>query len=123
MFAIGFVGSRKYKNHCLVEELVDALPDTTTVVSGGCIGVDTTAVDRAKPRLVTIVHLPKTEDKEGYFERNKLIATSSDFVYAFIPRGQLRSGAWNTINWCRRYKVPYEVLDEEGKQWDRKWKS
>lgn len=119
----GVVGSRKFNNRPLVETLVDRLPDKTVVVSGGCEGVDTWAVEQARPRLGTIVYTPKKKDKAGFFARNQRIAVNSDFVYAFIPQGQMKSGAWNTINWCRKHHVEYVVFNQHGEAWDRKWKS
>lgn len=103
--------------------MVDTLPMDVRVVSGGCEGVDKWAIERAYLRgLMGTEFLPKEKNKESYFARNRLIAEHSDGVIAFIPRGQLRSGTWNTINHCRQLDVPYTVFDENGETWDRKWK-
>lgn len=121
---IGIVGSRRYKNRARVEHMVDTLPTDAIIISGGCEGVDKWAINRGSLRALTgMEFLPKEKNKESYFARNRLIVENSDTVIAFIPRGQMRSGAWNTINHCRQLNVPYTVFDENGETWDRKWRS
>lgn len=44
-----------------------------------------------------IIHPAKVKNKNGYFARNKLIARDSEILLAFIPKGQYRSGTWNTV--------------------------
>ena len=45
---VGVVGSRRRKDSGSVYDLVESLPKNSVVVSGGCWGPDTWAVDRAK---------------------------------------------------------------------------
>ena len=118
----GIVGSRRYRNKTRVESFIDLLPQNTKVKSGGCVGVDSWAAAHAQFRGLDVQEfLPETNTREGYFARNELIAKRSTQVVAFIPRNQMRSGAWNTIKWCRIHGSPYIVLDEDGNIWDRKW--
>jgi len=121
---VGIVGSRKFANRELVESFVrlcGAMYGADThIVSGGCVGVDTWAADAAESLGLHVVEfLPKTKTREGYFARNKQIADNCDLLVAFIPKGQERSGAWNTCNWRRKAGLTYFVFDEEGQRWNR----
>lgn len=137
MINIGIVGSRKFKNRGLVVRIVDGLMrsfgSSFTLVSGGCVGSPDQYSEEHFDFMVRMdifdgvskpkkkIFLPKTNDKDGYFERNRLIAENSDFLIVFIPRNQVRSGAWNTVKWMRNKKSQngYVVIDEEGKRWNR----
>jgi predicted Rossmann fold nucleotide-binding protein DprA/Smf involved in DNA uptake len=86
---------------------VNALPDGTTVISGGAKGVDTCAVETAKARgLAYIEHLPDlsgtklyAEMTERYYARNTKIATDCDELVAFTEKP--KGGTWNTIKTAR----------------------
>lgn len=123
---IGVIGSRKFADKELVQKVLDGIRASEgdfIVVSGGCEGVDTWAVEWAKQHgLPYVEKLPEKPGKDAYFARNKLIAEGSTRIVAFIPSRQMRSGAWNTVKWARLAGVPYTVLDERGEEWDRRWK-
>ncbi|MBD3405112.1 MAG: hypothetical protein GF411_03120 [Candidatus Lokiarchaeota archaeon] len=124
MMKIGIIGSRRYRNKTFVKRVINLLPSDTRVISGGCDGVDTWAVQYAKKLgLKTHEFIPEFQSREAFFSRNRLIAINTDVLIAFIPLGQMRSGAWNTINYQREFKKPYVVFDEHGDTWDREWKT
>lgn len=83
---VGIVGSRDFAHPDLITNLVDRLPITTTVVSGGARGPDTIAETRAKERGLPTEILPADWDKHGKnagFLRNSTIVKTSDWVVAF----------------------------------------
>ena len=110
---IAIVGSRKRNtpwDNKAVNDLVDSFDSGTLVVSGGCRGVDTWAVNRALDRgLHTRVFYPNIRKDmqyhhmvEEYYRRNREIVDNSDMVYAFIaPDGIDRGGTWYTINYAK----------------------
>lgn len=100
----GIVGSRRRSCKPEVIALVGSFPADAVVVSGGCRGVDTWAVEAALARGLKIaVHLPllpATQDYkescEAYYARNKRIAEDSDMLYAFVAADR-RGGTENTV--------------------------
>ena len=65
---IGIVGSRRRLDKQSVLNLVDNLPKDAIVISGGCIGVDTWAVERAKQRGLKVqVFHGLAGEKKGHF--------------------------------------------------------
>jgi len=129
---IAIIGSRRYNNIIQVRETMDCiLRDKNIwsfVISGKCPkknSVDNWAIDYAQDLgYHTMEFPPKFNTKEYFFDRNKYMAEVADFILAFIPRNQIRSGAWNTISELRKLNSDhkfYMVIDEEGKMWDRLW--
>jgi len=109
---VGIVGSRKRQCKAEVEALVEALPDNAVVVSGGCRGVDTWAVDAAKARgLRTEVFSPQPKGPgykwacRAYTERNKKIGESVDVLHAF-PATNRKGGTEQTIRFAEKQGVP-----------------
>ena len=106
---VGIVGSRQRTDKHNVIKLVDSLPQNSVVVSGGCRGVDTWALVRAKQRgLHTIVCKPDlTNAKENYeiakkfYERNKKIVQHSNIIIAFVAPNR-KGGTENTIKWAKK---------------------
>ena len=83
---VAIVGSRGYDKLELVRQYVRGLPTDTVVVSGGALGVDSTAVTEAKLcGLATTVYLPEWAKygKSAGFRRNVLIVNDADVVVAF----------------------------------------
>ena len=83
---IGIVGSRDYPRLDQVVELVQALPEGTTVISGGAQGVDITAEVTAKAHGLDRIIFPALWDKYGKRAgaiRNQQIVESSDRIIAF----------------------------------------
>lgn len=83
---VAIVGSRNYHNLRAVAEYVETLPSDTTVVSGGAVGVDTTAAVAARRRgLIVEEHLPNYAKygRSAPLIRNGDIVAHADFVAAF----------------------------------------
>lgn len=109
---VGIVGSRRRQCSEEVEALVGTLPADAVVVSGGCRGVDTWAVEAAKARgLQTEVFSPQPKGPgykwmcRAYTERNKKIAESVDVLHAF-PSADRKGGTEQTIRFAEKRGVP-----------------
>lgn len=108
---VGIIGSR---NRCDVEDrvnvynLVNSLEIGTTVVSGGCRGIDTYAEEAAKRRgLDTLIFKPILNDHDSYssmvkayHERNRKIVDTADLIYAFPAVSGLSGGTKNTVDYA-----------------------
>ena len=122
---IAIVGSRKRsfidgkkinkKTKKEVEDLVASLDIDDIVVSGGCKGVDSWAVDSAIKRgMTTHVCLPFIYDTmdygqmvQEYYRRNREVVDFSDKIYAFISKDLIKKGGtWYTIEYARSKKKP-----------------
>ena len=110
---IAIVGSRRRLDKHKVEALVAELPDDVIVISGGCEGVDTWAVEAADARgLETIEHEPKDvletasyyERVQAFYDRNYLIAEDAvDGIFAFVADDR-KGGTENTIKHAKKLK-------------------
>jgi len=106
---VAIVGSRKRSDKQNVYDVVDSLDKKDVVVSGGCVGVDTWAEDRANERgLKTEIYKPRFNAAKGYHEivkvyyaRNKQIAEAADIVFAFVWKSRT-GGTENTIEYARK---------------------
>ena len=114
---VGIVGSRRRTDKKAVEKLVESLPDYTTIVSGGCKGVDTWAVEAGRGRGLRIMEYlpykppedsPKWEYTKAYHTRNKKIAQASDIIYAFVAEDRT-GGTENTIKYAQELGTPVEI--------------
>ena len=47
----------------------------------------------------------------NYFKRNKQIAIYSDLVVGFIPSGMVSNGTMSTINYAKKYKKKYIIIE------------
>ena len=116
---VGIVGSRRFTNKQIVYQLVDSLDKTDIIISGGAIGVDTFAEERAKERcLETLIFLPKIKKSmskyeiiQAYYDRNKKIAEYSDVINAFVVDN--KGGTWNTIKWAKKLNKPVIIHREK----------
>lgn len=117
---IGIVGSRRWSDRRAVEELIKQFPAGTVVVSGGCRGVDTWAIEIAQDcSLKTCVYPPalppagsaKWEFTKAYYERNRKIAEDVDVLFAFVAPDR-RGGTENTIQHAMKLGVRVEVICE-----------
>ena len=122
---VAIIGSRRYENKKKIKDFVFKLKqqygDKTIVVSGGC----KTGADRyAKKYALELglqyeeyppfheVHnlycsLPSSRyDKpfsmRNFFVRNKIIASTSDFIVAFIPNGVEAKGTMNVLEYAKK---------------------
>lgn len=101
----------------------------TTLHHGDCIGADTDAHNIAtKHELETEIHPPikddvraynegtRSHEPKGYFERNRDIVNSSDWMFGFpvtdfeTPKG----GTWYTINYAKKTKTPLTIIFPNG---------
>jgi predicted Rossmann fold nucleotide-binding protein DprA/Smf involved in DNA uptake len=117
---LAIIGSRKYPGEAQVRAFVRSLPQDTTIISGGAVGVDTWAVNEAELLgLDTFVIRP---DYEAYgrgapIVRNRQIIRAADRVVAFWD-GQSNGTAY-TINAARRLGRPVDVFTTSGLPYDR----
>lgn len=114
---IAIVGSRKRTDKHNVITLVDSLPSDVCILSGGCRGVDSWAIERAKARgLQTLVFRPEVRNiKEEweiirrFYARNQRIAAVADIIYAFVATNR-KGGTENTIKWAKRLNKPVILM-------------
>ena len=122
---VAIIGSRRYENKKKIKDFVFKLKqqygDKTIVVSGGCKqGAD----KYAKKYTLELglqyeeyppfheVHnlycsLPESRyDKpfsmRNFFARNKILAGTSDFIVAFIPKGVEANGTKNVLEYAKK---------------------
>jgi transposase len=119
---IAIVGSRDYARLNRVREYVAALPEGTTVVSGGAKGVDQTAENCARARGLRVESVPvdkvglppfgsdesRVEYARRAYARNQKIVDFADFVVAFW--NGYSGGTKNTIDRAREQDKLLEIL-------------
>lgn len=112
------VGTRRRDCKQYVTDFVRSLPAETVVVSGGCRGVDTWAIEAAKARgLETQVFLPKLppsgaprhEFTKAYYERNAQVAAACDVLVAFVSADR-KGGTENTIKQAKKLNKQVIIL-------------
>lgn len=107
---VAIIGSRGYSPLANVSEYVNGLPDDTVVVSGGAVGVDTTAEVAARKRgLIVEVHLPEYRKygRSAPIIRNDAIVRNADLVVAFWTGNS--PGTRNALDRAKRLGKPVEV--------------
>jgi len=110
------VGSRRRTDRASVEQAVAELPSDTIVVSGGCRGVDTWAVEAARRRGLGIAvirpNLSGAQHRgqvvQAYYDRNAVVAEQSDRLIAFVAPDR-KGGTENTIAAARRLGRSVEI--------------
>jgi predicted Rossmann-fold nucleotide-binding protein len=112
------VGSRRRHDKENVHKLVDTFDLNDIVISGGCTGVDTYAVNHALSRGIDVVviepDLPGTsapyhEHVKRYHLRNKKIAKQCDIMFAFVAPDR-KGGTENAIQWAKKFGKPVVIL-------------
>ena len=110
---VGVVGSRRRKDLDAVFRLVESLPKDSVVVSGGCWGPDTWAVNWAKklgiPYEEYLPDMPPHgsspwEFTKAYYARNRKLAENVDILYAFVASDR-KGGTENTIRHAENFGV------------------
>jgi predicted Rossmann fold nucleotide-binding protein DprA/Smf involved in DNA uptake len=116
---IAIVGSRRRSDKQLVVDYVNSLDETAKVISGGCEGVDSWAIEAAMARgLKWQVFFPDLSDARTYYERcnryysrNHKVVLNSDMVVAFVSKDR-KGGTENTISWAKKENKPVIIVNE-----------
>ena len=122
---VAIIGSRRYENKKKIKDFVFKLKneygDKTIVVSGGCKqGADRYAKKYALELGLQYEEYPpfhevhnlyctlpesrydKPFSMRNFFVRNKIIASVSDFIVAFVPNGVEAKGTTNTLEYAKK---------------------
>jgi len=122
---VAIIGSRRYENKKKIKDFVFKLKqqygDKTIVVSGGCKqGADRYAKKYALELGLNYEEYPpfhevhnlycslpesrydKPFSMRNFFVRNKIIASVSDFIVAFIPEGVEANGTMNVLEYAKK---------------------
>tara|TARA_B100001564_G_C20058372_1_gene410823 strand:+ start:7 stop:423 length:417 start_codon:yes stop_codon:yes gene_type:complete len=131
---VGIVGSRVYENRQKIKQFIFKLKQDkgtdTIIVSGGCPqGADKYAKKYALELGLQYEEYPpahqshnlycplhernygKPYSVKNFFARNKQIAIHSEYVVAFISRGDDAKGSMSTINYAKKFGKKYLVID------------
>jgi predicted Rossmann fold nucleotide-binding protein DprA/Smf involved in DNA uptake len=116
---VAIVGSRRRTDRNSIEDYVNGLDQTYTVISGGCEGVDTWAIEAAIKRgMKWKVFYPDLSNTKSYYEkvqryydRNEKVVLNSDTVVAFVSKDR-KGGTENTIKWAKKYSKPVIIINE-----------
>jgi predicted Rossmann fold nucleotide-binding protein DprA/Smf involved in DNA uptake len=122
---VALIGSRRYENKKKIKDFVFKLKQQygsdTIIVSGGCKqGADRYAKKYALELGLQYEEYPpfhevhnlycvlpesrydKPFSMRNFFVRNKIIASVSDFIVAFIPDGVEAKGTTNTLEYAKK---------------------
>lgn len=92
---IGIVGTSKPitpEQRVVAEGIIDGIfgenyKQDFIIVSGGAIGIDTLAIDKAKfYKFMTREYLPKEQNKKYFKERNQMIAAQCDEIHCITVK-------------------------------------
>ena len=131
---VGIVGSRKYENRKKIKEFIfklktDKASDTIIVSGGATRGADFYAKKYALELGLQYEEYPpahkahnlycplhernygKPYSVKNFFARNKQIAIHSEYVVAFIPRGDDAKGSMSTIDYAKKFGKKTLVID------------
>ena len=123
---VAIVGSRRYENKKKIKDFIFKLKqqygEKTIIVSGGCkTGADKYAKKYSLELGLQYEEYPpahqahnlycplhernygKPYSVKNFFARNKQIAIHSEYVVAFIPRGDDARGSMSTINYAKKF--------------------
>lgn len=109
MMKVAVIGSRTLN----VQNLGDYLPpETTEIVSGGAIGIDTCAARYAREHGLKLTEFKPDYGRYGSkaapLKRNVTIVEHADMVLAFWD-GKSRGTAY-TLNLCKERNKPYKII-------------
>ena len=130
---IGIVGSRRYENKKKIKDFIFRLKQEkgvdTIIVSGGCKdGADRYAKKYALELGLQYEEYPpahhphnlycvlpsnrygKEYSIKHFFVRNKIIASVSDMVVAFIPEGVKANGSLDTIKQAKKLDKKVKII-------------
>lgn len=88
---VGIVGSRTWPDQAAVESFVDIVPVDYVIVSGGAVGVDQWAADRARARGMQVVEVLPVLGQgvpraTALRRRTRKVVAMSNFVVAFCHK-------------------------------------
>ena len=130
---IGIVGSRKYENKRNIKDFIFSIKEKygeeVTIVSGGCKqGADKYAKKYALDFGLQYEEYPPAHQPHNlycslpanrygkeysikhFFVRNKIIASVSDMVVAFIPEGIKSNGSLDTIKQAKKQGKKVKII-------------
>ena len=130
---IGIVGSRKYENKRNIKDFIfrikEKYGEEVTIVSGGCKqGADKYAKKYALDFGLQYEEYPPAHQPHNlycslpansygkeysikhFFVRNKIIASVSDMVVAFIPEGIKSKGSLDTIRQAKKQGKKVKII-------------
>ena len=122
---VALIGSRRYENKKKIKDFVFKLKnqygEKTIIVSGGCkTGADKYAKKYALELGLQYEEYPpfhevhnlycvlpesrynKDFSMRNFFVRNKIIASTSDFIVAFVPDGVEAKGTISTLEYAKK---------------------
>ena len=120
---IGIVGARKYQDRQSVLDLVNSLPADSVIVTSGCAGVCTWVKEEAERRnMEVVIFSPDLENIRAWFEvpkryyqRNKELVETCDFLHAFISHEDgFAGGTRFEIEYALKLRKPVQVHWENG---------
>lgn len=117
MAKLAIVGSRNYQRLDLVQALVARLKKTTTVVSGGAVGVDITAENAAIAHGLNVISFRPDWGKDGQqaaLVRNRQIVGAADGLIAFWNGRS--GGTAHSIRLARQKGIWLRVYGPDGQQ-------
>jgi hypothetical protein len=109
---IAIVGSRDFSDKQQVYNYVLSLPKDTTVVSGGCRGPDSWAVEKAKEIGISFEVYEADWTRYGLSagpKRNSIIAKNCDRLVAFWNGSNKSKGTLDVIAKAKANKVPVDI--------------
>ena len=130
---IAIVGSRKYENKKKIKDFIfrikEKYGEEVTIVSGGCkdgadkyakkysleFGLEYEEYPAAHQPHNLYCVLPENRYGKNYsvrhfFVRNKIIASVSDMVVAFIPEGIKSNGSLDTIKQAKKQDKKVKII-------------
>jgi hypothetical protein len=125
---IGIVGARKYQDRQSVIELVNSLPAESVIITSSCKGVCTWVKEAAERQgMEVMVFTPDLtniraffEVPKRYYQRNKELIESCDFLHAFLSQEDgFLGGTRFEIEYAVRLEIPVQVHCEGGGFYDR----
>jgi len=118
----GIVGSRsRIDKESVADFILGNLSSADTIISGGCKGVDTWAIETANildiPAEVFLPQLngcsTRWQATEAYYARNRQIAEACDILVAFVSASRT-GGTEHTIKQARALNRPVIILAPPG---------